>query len=140
MIQAGRPPGTRWSLGCPHGQTQSSAAKAPASPLRRCAKVGMHQYPSSAPQSTCGAQKRLPGVKDARWGKEKGAGPCRQPAQGLKPSIRFCTETQCVIVSILPFSGDKSIHQSGYVLVKIPENETTLYMGPTCCNTFLFTS
>lgn len=127
MIQAGRPAGTRWSPECPHGQMQSSAAKVPASPLWMCAKVRMHQHPCSAPQPTCGTHKRLPGVKDARWGKEKGAGPCRHPAQGLKPSIRFCSEKQCVIIGMLPFSGGKSSHQIGYVLVKIPENETTVF-------------
>lgn len=127
MLQAGRQTGHDGALSCPHGQMQSSAAKAPASPLWRCAKVGMHQNPCSAPQPTYGAHKSLSGVKDARWGKEKGSGPCRQAAQGLKPSIWFCSEKQCVIVGILPFSGGKSSHQSGYVLVKIPENETTIY-------------
>lgn len=70
--------------------------RAPTSPLWLCIKVRMHRRPSSAPQRACRVHKGLPGVKGARWGKERGAGPCRHPAQGLKPSVRLCSEKPTV--------------------------------------------
>lgn len=65
---------------------------APTSPFWLCVKVRMHWHPRSAPWLACGAYKGMPAVKGARWGKKRGAGPHRHPAQGLKPSVKLCSE------------------------------------------------
>lgn len=63
------------------------------------------------------------------WQMGQGKG-CRA-MQAICPEFKTFSEVlqwkKCVIVGILPFSGGKSSHQSGYVLKKIPENETTIF-------------
>lgn len=79
-------------LNAPMGRCTAALLRAPTSPFWLCVKVRMHRRPCSAPQRACSVHKGLPVVKGARWGKERGAGPCRHPAQGLKPSVRLCSE------------------------------------------------